>query len=386
MLMISLLYSLGRNLAFPYLAMYLTGTRANGGLALDPSLVGFMIMTGGLAYILPLLVTGSLSDRFGRKKMIWLFVVAQIFLTAGYAFASSFTQFLALYLAMNVLAAFFDPAYSAMGADLVPQGQREEVYGLSYMIANIGVVVASPIGGILAIANGFSILFIYTAAFMAAGAVIALVFIKETYTRDEHQDGVTFTQLTAVFRHRLFVGFCLVAALTNIVYSQLYGLLSVYMQYVGLPPYAFGILFSVNGAMVVVLQIPIRRAAVKIGSTKAFIIAQSFYAVGFTYFLVSRDFYQFIIGAVILTVGEIIFVPAISGFVADLSPVDMRGRYSALSGLFSGIGGSTGSLIGFRLYEVLPNKEYIWAVLGAIGFATLPSYIYLWKTQRHKQR
>jgi len=78
-------------------------------------------------------------------------------------------------------------------------------------------------------------------------------------------------------------------------------------------------------------------------------------------------------------------VPAISGFVADLSPVDMRGRYSALSGLFYGVGGSVGTLIGFRLYDVLPSKQYIWAVLGAIGFATLPGYMYLYKAQKQTQ-
>jgi predicted MFS family arabinose efflux permease len=273
-----------------------------------------------------------------------------------------------------------------MVADLVPSGRREEVYGLSYMIANIGTVLAPPIGGVIAIASGFSVLFIYATVFMIVGAVIVLALIKESYNQGERQGNVTLMQLAGVFRHRLFILFCLVGALTNVVYSQLYGLLSVYIEYIGLPPYAFGILFSVNGAMVVLLQIPIRKAAVRVGSTKAFIVAQLFYAVGFTYFLLSRDFFQFLTGVVVLTVGEIIFVPAISGFVADLSPVDMRGRYSALTGLFYGVGGSVGSLIGFRLYDVLSNKEYIWAVLGAIGFATLPGYLYLLKAQKQSQR
>ena len=169
------------------------------------------------------------------------------------------------------------------------------------------------------------------------------------------------------------------------VYSQLYGLLSVYTEYVGLPPYAFGILFSVNGAMVVALQIPIRKAAMRIGSTKAFVVAQLLFAVGFTYFLVSKDFFQFLTGVIILTLGEITIMPASSGFIANLSPVDMRGRYMALSSLFFGIGGSVGAMIGFRLYGVLPNKGFIWAVLGAVGFATLPGYLYLWKAHRKTQ-
>jgi hypothetical protein len=52
-----------------------------------------------------------------------------------------------------------------------------------------------------------------------------------------------------------------------------------------------------------------------------------------------------------------------------------------MSGLFLGVGGSVGTLIGFRLYDVLVSKELIWAVLGTIGFATLPGYAYLLKIQ-----
>ncbi len=385
MLALGLLFSFGRNLAFPYLAMYLTGKSASGGLEMDPSLVGFMLMVGGFASILALLLTGSLCDRFGRRKMMLLFVVPQVVLTAGYAYANLFTEFLMLYIMMSVLGAFYDPAHSAMVADLVQPGRREEVYGLSYMISNIGVVISPPIGGVIASASGYPVLFMYTTVFLAVGAVIVFVLIKESYSQSDRPSSVTLAQLGGVFRDRLFVLFCLFAALTSVVYTQLYGLLSVYTEYVGLPAYAFGVLFSVNGAMVVALQIPIRKAAMKIGSTKTFVIAQLFFAVGFTYFLVSRDFFQFLVGVVVLTLGEITFMPASSGFIANLSPVDMRGRYMALSGLFYGIGGSVGTMIGFRLYGVLPNKEFIWAVLGAVGFATLPGYIYLWKTHRKTQ-
>ena len=70
MLAASLLFSFGRNIAFPYLAMFLNGKIQDGGLGFDSSLVGFMIMIGGLSSTLALLVTGSLCDRFGRKRMM----------------------------------------------------------------------------------------------------------------------------------------------------------------------------------------------------------------------------------------------------------------------------------------------------------------------------
>lgn len=216
-------------------------------------------------------------------------------------------------------------------------------------------------------------------------AVIVFILIEESLPQAERASSIALAQLGGVFKDRLFILFCFAGALTNVVYSQLYGLLSVYTEYAGLPPYVFGILFSVNGAMVVTLQIPIRKAAVKIGSTKAFVVAQLLYAVGFTYFLVSRDFSQFLTGVVVLTLGEITYAPAASAFVANLSPIDMRGRYMALSGLFFGVGGSVGSLVGFRLYDVLLNKELIWGILGAVGFATLPGYIYLIKAHKRAQ-
>jgi len=385
MLVVGLLFSFGRSLAFPYLAMYMSGKSAGGGLEIDPSLVGFMLMIGGFAYIFSLLVTGNLCDRFGRRKLMLLFVIPQIFLTAGYAYTRVFSEFLVLYVVSSVLGACYDPAHSAMIADLVQSDRREEVYGLSYMISNIPVVISPPIGGLLASASGFPILFLCATVFMTAGAVLVFFLIRESYSGRE-QSHVSLGQLALVFRDRLFILFCFLGAMTNLVYSQLYGLLSVYTDHVGLPPYAFGILFSVNGAMVVALEVPIRKSAVRIGSAKTFIVAQLLFAAGFMYFTFSREFFQFLTGVIVLTLGEITFMPASSGFTANLSPVDMRGRYQAMSGLFLGVGGSVGTLIGFRLYDVLPSKEFIWTVLGAIGFATLPGYVYLLKSQGKTQR
>lgn len=385
MLVTSLLFSLGRNLAFPYLAMYLVGKRVNGGLGIDESLVGFMIMVGELAHTLALLVTGSLCDRFGRRRMMLVFIIPQIFLTAGYAYATTFTEFLILYVTGGVMGAFYDPAYSAMVADLVQPGRREEVYGLSYMLANVGTVVSPLVGGVLASSTGYPILFVYATIFTIVCAVIILMLIKESYAKSESSK-VRLSQFVAVFKDKIFVLFCFVGALTIVVYSQLYGLLSVYTGYLGFDPSFFGLLFSVNGVMVVTLQIPIRKATMRIGSTRAFIVAQTLYAVGFTCFMLSRDLGQFLIGIVVLTLGEIIFVPASSGFVADLSPGDMRGRYMALLGLFFGTGGSVGSLIGFTLYGILPNKGIVWGILGAVGFATLPGYVYLLKVEGRRKR
>ena len=385
MLVLGLVFSLGRNIAFPYLAMFLTGSSQSGGLQFDPSLVGFMIMLGGLTYTLALLVTGNLCDRFGRKKMMVASMIMQAILTVGFAYVNSYVEFLLLYAATGILGSFYDPAQNAMIADLVQPERREEVYGLSYMISNIGTMAGPLIGGIIASTSGYPILYVYAAIFAAIASAGLALAIKESYCPTE-VNRFSVSQFARIFRDKIFILFCFMGALTNLVYSQLYGLLSIYTQYVGFEPYIFGIFFSVNGTMVVALQIPIRKASVKIGATKAFIIAQLLYAAGFTYFMFATSFAQFLAGIIVLTLGEIIFVPASSGFVANLAPANMRGRYMAMLGLFFGIGGAAGSQIAFTIFAQLTDKKFTWGILGIIGFATLIGYVLLLKMAKRQNR
>jgi len=311
-------------------------------------------------------------------------LIPQILLTIAIACAHAYSEFLLLYTTLGIVTALFDPAYSAMIADLAQPEKREQVYGLSYMIGNVGFMAGLPIGGLIASISGYSVLYFYAAIFVSAAAVSLGLLIKETKP-GEATSRISSPIVASMLRDRIFILFCFIGALTNAVYSQLYSLLSVYTQHVGFEPYIFGFLSSIAGAIVVTLQIPIRLGTIRIGPTKAFIIAQALFAVGFTYLIVAASFSQFLIAIAVLTLGEIIFYPASSAFVANLAPEDMRGRYMALMGLFFGIGGSTASLTVFSIYGVLANKSLIWGILGTFGFAILPAYLLLLRIARRNK-
>ncbi len=149
----------------------------------------------------------------------------------------------------------------------------------------------------------------------------------------------------------------------------------MHIEYLGFPPYIYGILYSVNGAVATLLQIPIRKISIRIGSLKAFILAQLLFGLGYSSFFLAREFFQLLLGVIVITLGEICFLPTKSHFIASLSSIDKRGRYMAIAAVFSRIGGSTGSLIAFNLYGLFPFKDSIWIFLGLFGFATIPGYI-----------
>ena len=378
------LFSLGNNIAFPYLAMFLAGKTQNGGLGFASSLVGLLLMTGGFTSTFALLFTGSLCDRFGRKIMMMSALIPQILLTIGFAYVHAYLEFLLLYATLGIVMNFFNPAYSAMIADLVQPEKREHVYGLNYMVGNVGFMAGLPIGGLIASMSGYSVLYFYAAIFISAGAVGVGLLIKESKPLEVAKEKF-FPDVTPILRDRVFILFCFMGTLTIVVYSQLYSLLSVYTQYLGFEPYFFGFLSSIAGAMVVALQIPIRLGTVRIGPTKAFIIAETLFGAGFICLMFAANFSQFLVAIAILTIGEIIFFPASSAFVANLAPADMRGRYMALMGLFFGIGAATTELTIFSIYGSLVNKSLIWGIWGTLGFAILPGYLMLFKmAKRHR--
>jgi MFS family permease len=371
------LLSLGGNISYSYLAMFLAGKTQTGGLEFDPSIVGLMLTIGGLARTLTLPLAGHLCDRFGRRKLMLSSLISQIMLTLGFAYAHSYAEFLLLYVALSIMSAFYSPAYSAMVADLVEPEKREQVYGLSYMIGNVGWMVGYPIGGLIASVSGFSPLFLYCAAFTAAATGGFALLVKESkpsiYVESSH------IARASIFKDRTFLLFCLMFFLTNFVYVQFYNLLSVYTEHIGFEPYVFGTLSSIAGAMVVTLQIPIRQGTVRIGPTKAFIVAQTLFALGFVFFMFASNFAQFVVAIAVLTLGEIMFYPATSAFAVNLAPVEMRGKYIAVSSLFSGIGGSMASVVLFSLYGMLADKSMVWGICGLLGFAFLPGYWLLFK-------
>ncbi|MGB8779873.1 MAG: MFS transporter [Candidatus Bathyarchaeia archaeon] len=384
MVFLGFLISLGRNIAFSYLAMFLAGKTQSGGLAFDPSLVGLMLTIGGLANTFALPTAGHLCDRFGRKRIMLYSLIPQVALTLGFAYARSYAEFLSLFAALSIVMALYQPAHSAMIADLVEPEKREHAYGLDYMIGNVGFMIGLPIGGLIASTSGFSVLYFYCTVLVGATAAGVSLLIKES--KPEQGSNAPLIVVGSVFRNKVFMLFCLMMFFTNFLYAQFYSLLSVYTEHLGFEPYVFGTLSSIAGAMVVTLQIPIRLGTVRIGPAKAFIIAQTLFAAGFTCFMFASNFIEFVAAIALLTLGEMIYYPASSAFAANLAPADQMGRYIAMMGLVSGIGGSTASVAVFSIYGMLVNKTTVWGIWGALGFAVLPGYFLLSKvTKNHKK-
>ena len=121
---------------------------------------------------------GSLSDRIGRKSI--LLVSFLIFMIAYLGFALAQNQYLVI--ALFIFYGLFQGIYRAVGkslaSDFVPERLRAS--GIGWYSTTVGVfqLVGSVVAGILWDRVGHAAVFIYGAAFAAAGG-LALYFLRD---------------------------------------------------------------------------------------------------------------------------------------------------------------------------------------------------------------
>ena len=150
----------------------------------------FMLMTFNAVYSLLSGPLGALSDKLGRRKLIfggWLFY-ALIYI--GFSLAQTGTQVWALFGLYGVFYALTEGNAKAFVADLVPDEMRGRAYGLYHAALAFSAFPASLIAGLLW--QGFgewpgfgpSAPFIFGA--LMALAAVALFTVQSTWHENQH--------------------------------------------------------------------------------------------------------------------------------------------------------------------------------------------------------
>ena len=123
------------------------------------------------------LIGGSLSDKFGRKKLIFSGWILYALVYAGFAFISEAWQAWALFLIYGVYFGLTEGAEKALVADLVPPEKRGTAFGFYNLAFGITVFPASLLLGGIWSWFGASYAFLFS-AFLSIIAAFFLLTIK----------------------------------------------------------------------------------------------------------------------------------------------------------------------------------------------------------------
>ncbi len=309
----------------PYLTLYLSQDR---GLSL--SVTGRIIAAGGVGLLLGNIAGGWLADRAGRKTSLLIALAinaaGMVLLGSGLPSATAYAVALAL---ASVGAGMYTPAANAWIADLTEGAQRQLAYTVNYICINVGMGLGPLLGGVLAAAS-FHWLFIGDVATTAVcAALIASASGSDRRTRACRDAPAPSLKLSG--NTLAVLAFC---CASFFIIAPLMGLEYVVPLFVGTvlhaPLMLVGVVYTINATCILLLGLPLARAAAGRDPVLMMALAGALWAMGLSVLAIGLSASALMLCTVLWTLGEMLGAVVLPTFVANRVDANARGRFLAV--------------------------------------------------------
>ncbi len=376
---VRLIVSIGFGAGMPFVSLYLYRE-----LGISMKVVGTIMLISALISAVGRIAGGELADRIGRKPLIaaTLGVRALFFFSMSYTIyiRASYLAIALVYLLVRLLGALMKPGIDAMVADVVPEKQRVEAFGIIRIGANAGWAIGPAIGGFLMVISYWS-LFLVTGAASLIGMILVILFIEESRHKKPAEKFI-LSKVLDVGRDRRFLIFCGLSFLLFLVMGQFASTLSVFStEFIGITDVQLGLVYTLNGIIVVLFQWPAALLASKIGPRLALSLGAILFAVGYFSVSLAQSFYFLLGSMAVITSGEVIFSPSATTAVANSAQNRKMGRYMGFFGLSEALGWSAGPFVGGWLLDYLAATPLLlWGAIGAIAALAAAGFYFTSRT------
>ena len=377
-----------RRMVLPYVSLFIL---AVGG---EPVQVGIIDSLRPLAGLLIFPISGYLTDRAGRVKLIALSFYLTALTMLLYVFAPSW-EWIALGALLQGFMVFQFPPMSAILADSLDPRNRGVGVATMNTLAN-GVAMFSPyIAGIVLVlygnSGGMRILYGFLALSSVVNGTLILRYLKETVEIDRADtkfDAVTILKEAyggipqllgnlprSVKALGIVVGLGFVANGVSSAYWVVYA-----TDVIGLTNIDWGLILLFESVFKTLLTIPCGMLADRYGRSKVLVASMVLSVVSMPSLIFAKSFTHVLLIRLGVGLAGALFFPSSTALMADLVPRELRGRVMSAIGrgsvLIGATGGGTGgpgmgyiytlpvmaaSIVGGLLYSM--NAGYPWICL-----------------------
>jgi len=352
----------------PFTSLYLMSLGA------DVAQVGLAFAFLSFAIAIVTLPGGMIADRFGRKMLIVV---------------GNFTGFLCYFLLLligpwqlavivlfiqSLMSTFYQPAYTAIIAESVPDEERGNAFGTFFFIVSIGFFVGPMIGGYLYSFAGFSTI-LYGAGFLGvSGSLIRLVWIRETLTakRRKAVEAVRIERSWSGLPHfgRDLKFLTVVSSMVGFVYGVMFPYVPVYAtEILKISKFELGVMFSVSSFAQFMISLPAGKIIRKVGTRKLMTLAIICSSALIIPWIYSPSILFAICIYTITGVFTQLFTIANQTLTSNLTSIRTRasaiGVITTVSGLVGAVSPYLGSLIWIRI-----NPQSVFLLVTAVGLLT----------------
>ena len=320
------------------------------------------------------LIGGRLADTLGRKKVICIFfgLSALTFLSCTFM---PVTKLLAYTLIIGAcFSSFSGSAYDAMITDYTDVHNRQSAFSLLYMGTNVGAAIAPVVGGLL-FKSHLKILFFGDAVTTFIAVILIILFVQEHESVrkrqeqvDEYNETVKQNVFVVLRETPILIIFALILSIYSFVYEQFgFGIpLGMDSVFGDRGAELFGMVSSIN-ALIVIFFTPFLIHITKSMKVKNVLAVGGLsYAGCFMVMAVSSHLYGYIVGIVLLTIGEILCAVNAAAFVANIAKSTHLGRINSVVSIIREMGACLSPIVIGSMLDVITIQQ-TFMVVGIIA-------------------
>ena len=349
-------------------------------LGASPLGVGLILTSYALAQFLFTPILGKLSDRYGRKRIIFISLCIEVLSFALTALAGSLPMLLFARVVGGIGASNIGSA-QAVVADVTPPEKRAAGMGAIGAAIGMGFVVGPAIGGLLS-PHGEVTPFWVAMGLAALNALLVLLLLPET-RKSEHGEaaprenaGLLFSGWGRIIRQRAIVSLVLVNLLYTLAFTGMEAVFPLLTQKnFGWGATQNGYVFTYVGVIIVLMQGGLVRQLVKrFGERNLMLFGLALLALGLLLLTVSTNLALLLIAVGILSVGDGAVTPTSSAVLSLIAPGGEQGEILGFSQGIGGLGRTIGPFIAGTLFSFGPGIPFLaggtFAILAIL--VTLP--------------
>ncbi len=337
-----------------------------------------------LSEVVPLslhIISGWLSDRFGRLRMIAWGNLVKLASFIVMLLAPSWEWMILAYTLIGIGWALGGPSFSAYIADQTVQEHRAKVYAVQHNLLNIVRLAGAPLAGWIIALAGFRSLFLAASTFFLIGSILLIYVKRVSPPEGSLSDTVEHPSFKKSFG--LVIGLVLAGGLftwiflidhLNDIFVGLSSSLQVlyYQDVVGVSIEQIAYLPTIGAVIALFITIPLGYWVDKKGENIGLGFAYLFLIIHIGSPLLARNFLGLIPSALVHPFMMGLAKPASQSLISKTVPEEQRGLAFGLTWTSRGVLSLPFPYFGGLLWDRFsPETPFLITVIGCLGLSLL---------------
>ncbi|MEH7124156.1 MFS transporter [Bacillus sp. JJ1532] len=349
------------------------------------SVAGIALMLNSGASVIGNLTGGILFDKIGGYKSILLGAGISLLSLIGLTFWHDWPMYVVFLTMVGFGAGIIFPSMYAMAGSVWKEGGRKSFNAL-YVAQNLGVAIGAALGGFVA-SFSFQLIFIANTFMYLAFLFIAVFGYKGIQIESSMHTSVRKKKSVVKDHSKLYalLILCIGYSLCWVGYVQWQTTIASFTQELNITLRQYSLLWTINGALIVLGQPVINLLVSRIKSLKTQInIGIIIFIVSFGVVSVAHQFAAFLAGMIILTIGEMLVWPAVPTIANDLAPKGREGFYQGIVNSMATGGRMIGPLLGGILVDIYGMSMLFSIIIVLLVISIFTTFIYDKKIRKTK--